>query len=139
MEVPDRPYVAVVPHSTWYAPPGRAFDAADWRALFAGLDRHDILGVVLCREPIPVPAHPRLIDLQSRLTVTQSVEVLKRAEGYMGIDSFMSVLAAKLFPAARLSVKCVPGCWGWQNARHYFAPWTSFPWLTPKLEVPSWT
>ena len=134
---PGRPYAVVVPHSTWFSPPGRAFDAADWETLFRALDRHDLVGVVLCREKVPIPDHPRLIDWQERLSILQAVEVLKAADGYLGIDSWCSVLAAKLFSASRLWIKST---WshGWENRLSYWGPRTSFPFVSSRLEVPPW-
>lgn len=137
VDVPDRPYAVVVPHSTWFAPAGRAFDDGDWSRLFAALERHDLVGVVLCRDRVPVPRHPRLVDRQGELSILQSVEVVKRASGYLGIDSWCSVLAAKLFPACRLSIKST---WahGWENRLSYWAPRADFPCVNRRLEVPTW-
>lgn len=135
---PSRPYAVVVPRSTWFAPKGRNFDADDWSACTEALEVYDLLGVVLSRERGQLPAHPRLIDRQGSASILEAVELLKGAAGYLGIDSWASVLAAKMFPAHRLAVKCVPGCHGWNHRQSYFAPRSAFPWLTPKLKVPEW-
>ncbi len=137
VDVPDRPYVVVVPHSTWFSPAGRSFDDGDWGRLFQALESHDLAGVVLCRDRVAIPSHPRLIDRQGELTILQSVEVLKRAAGYMGIDSWASVLAAKLFPACRMSVK---NTWahGFENRYSYWAPRVDFAFVSRRLEEPTW-
>jgi hypothetical protein len=134
---PPGPYVVVVPHSTWGSWADRNFSDADWRVCLDFLDRHGLTGVVLCRETLPVPSHPRLLDWQGRTTIRESVEVLKAAAGYVGIDSNLSVLAAKLFPPARLSIK---GHGGWltSNLASYYAPHQTFPFVAPKLEAPAW-
>lgn len=136
--LPPAPYAVVLPHSTWYAPPGRNFDADDWDACFETLEKYDLTGVVLCRERIPVPRHWRLMDRQGGLSIRESVEVVKGAAGYLGIDSWASVLAAKLFPASRISVKCRPDAHARQWLATYYAPRTSFGFVSPRLEVPSW-
>jgi len=135
--VPDRPYVVVVPHSTWFMPAGRAFDAADWDSLFRTLDKRDLVGVVLCRDAVPIPSHPRLIDRQGQLTILESIETLKRADGYLGIDSWCSVLAPKLFPANRIAIK---NTWphGWENRRSYWSPRSEFPFVSTSLKEPTW-
>lgn len=137
-ELPPAPYAVVCPVSTWYAPPGRNFDADDWRTCLAALDRHALTGVVLCRERTPIPDHPRLIDLQGRLSILESVEVIKGAAGYLGIDTWASVPATKLFPASRISVKCRPGAHARDWLATYYAPRAEFGFVTPRLEVPPW-
>jgi hypothetical protein len=136
-KLPDGRYAVVVPRSTWFSPAGRAFDSDDWDACLAALDLHGLTGVVLCRYKTPIPHHPRLLDFQGQTTLPEAVEVLKAAEGYLGIDSWASVLASKLFPARRMSVKGYGGH-AYHNRRHYYAPRSDFGWLTKRIEVPPW-
>ncbi len=135
VSLPDRPFVAVCSHSTRYNPRGRAFDLNDWAEVLATLERLDLLGVVVCGLSVRLPDHPRLIDRQGQLTLPQSVEVVKRAVGYVGIDSWPSVLAAKLFPLDRLAVKSTPHSFGRKHAAFYFAPWTEFPFLSERVTL----
>lgn len=134
---PGKPYVVVVPHSTWGRWDNRDFSADDWRMCLAILDELDLLGVVLCREKLEIPDHPRLVNWQGKTGILESVEILKRADGYLGIDSGLSVLAAKLFPGNRLSVKSVwSHCLNWKHV--YFAPWMRYDFLQPYLDVTRW-
>lgn len=137
--LPDRPFVVVCPRSTWHTPQGRNFVHRDWVTVWNTLDRHDLLAVLICGKPMPYPKHPRVIDRQGQLSITQSIEVLKKGDGYMGVDSWPSVLAAKLFPLARLSVKCQPNSHGWRHSDFYFAPWTEFPFRTKYVRELPWT
>jgi hypothetical protein len=136
-ELPPVPYVVLVPHSTWGQWADRNFNPADWAACLAFLDARGLYGVVLCRERLPLPAHPRLLDWQGRTSILESVEVLKGAEGYLGIDSCLSVLAAGRFPATRLAVKG-HGAWLLANLPNYYAPHTAFPFVTRHLTPPAW-
>lgn len=136
--VPSQPFVVLVPHSTWGRWNDRNFNAADWAAAIDTLERYDLIGIVLCREKLPLPANPRILDWQGATSILETIEVLKRAVGYVGIDSGLSVLAAKLFPAARLAIKSVWGhCYAWKHM--YFAPRKTYPFLKAALEVPPWT
>lgn len=132
-----RSYAIVVPHSSWGGWQGRSFDAADWSACLSVLERLDLLGVVLHRGEDRVEPHPQLLDLTNQCSLLENIELLKGAEGYLGIDSGLSVLAAKLFPRSRLAVKSV---WGhcYANAHTYYAPWSEFPFLQRTLEVSAW-
>lgn len=137
---PDRPpgpYVVVVPHSTWGQWPDRNFNPADWRACLDFLDARGVYGVVLCRERLAIPDHPRLLDWQGETTILESAELVKGAQGYVGIDSALSVLAAQVFPARRLAVK---GHGGWLlgSLYNYYAPHVEFPFVRPALEAPPW-
>jgi hypothetical protein len=127
-----QPYVVVVPHSRWGRWADRSFDAADWQACLDYLAEYELLGVILHEGPEVVEPHPRLLDLTNQTSVTEAVEILKGAEGYLGIDTWLSVLAAKLFAPGRLAVKSVWGhCYEWQHL--YFAPCREFPFLKRSL------
>lgn len=133
----DRPYVVIAHRSDWGQWSRRELDAGDWARLLATLEAHDLAGVVLSRARAPLPVDsPRLIDLQGQTTILESIEVLKGAAGYLGIDSALSVLAAKLFPAHRIAVKSVsPHLRQWRQV--YYAPCTDFGFVREQLE-PSW-
>ena len=136
-DLPPSPYVVVVPHSTWGQWSDRSFSATDWKTCLDFLDRHRLTGVVLCRESLPLPAHPRLLDWQGRTSILESVEILKAAQGLLSVDSMLTVLAAKLFPASRIAVKSVWGhCYNWKHV--YYAPRREFGFLNRTLEAPSW-
>lgn len=110
----------------------RNFDDDDWGRTLAFLDRSGMRGIVVGRDRTKIPAHRRLLDMRYKTTILESVELLKAAQGYIGIDSCLSVLAAKLFPINRLAIKSTWGhCYVWQHV--YFAPYTTFPFLQRKV------
>jgi hypothetical protein len=136
--LPDGPFVVVVPHSTWGQWRGRNFDGRDWQVCLEFLEARGLYGVVLCREQLPVPHHARLLDWQGKTTILETVELVKAAEGYVGIDSALSCLAAMRFPAERLSVKGFNSfLLTWAEA--YYGPHRAFPFLRPTLEAPAWS
>jgi hypothetical protein len=132
------PYVVVVPRSRAYATwGGRDFDERDWADCLKTLERSGLMGVVVEYDRGPIPDSPLLVDLQGKTRLAEAVELLKGARGYIGIDSCLSVLAAKLFPANRLAIKGVNShAYDW--AKVYYAPWRSFPFLQPRLAVAAW-
>ncbi len=135
--IPAGSYIVIVAGSSWGRYDGRDFTSADWKATLGLLDREKLQGVVLRREVEPIPRHPRLIDLQGLPSILASVEILKGAVGYVGVDSCLSVLASKLFPAGRLCVKSVSAhCW--ENRENYFAPRREFPFLRRQVDVSQW-
>jgi hypothetical protein len=95
IELPLR-YVAVQAHTHYPDFEGRRdLDRDDWDALLRYLRRQNLLGVVLGAEGRHVPSDPFLIDLTRRTSVLESVEVVKAATGYVGIDSWLAIVFAK--------------------------------------------
>lgn len=94
----------------------RDLDRSDWVSLLSFLMAKSMYGVILnnsrwipttiSRLELPkIPQHKLLIDLTNKTTVKESIEVLKGGKGYWGIDSFLTVLAVKLFSGDYLKVK----------------------------------
>jgi hypothetical protein len=128
------PYAVVAPASGWYMPEGRGFSADDWAACMATLEKRGLRGVVF-GPPHLMPNDPRLSKWEGGLA--EAAEVCKSAEAYIGIDTCWSVLAAQLLPAGRLSIKCI-NPHGQANARSYFAPWTTFEFLSDRIRELPW-
>lgn len=130
----DKPYMVVVPTSRWGRWNDRDFSESDWQTCLGYLERHDMLGVVLFNGNDFIRDHPRLVNLQNKTNILESVETLKRAAGYMGIDSAISVLAAKLFPVKRLAIKSVwKHCY--EHKHIYYAPHTDFRFLQRRIAL----
>jgi len=53
----------------------------------------------------PIPNNKNIIDLTNKTTLIESIEILKNSNGYFGIDSALSVLAAKLFGPEKLYIR----------------------------------
>lgn len=128
--LPDR-FVVCQHQTTLHAnPPQRALrdlDAPEWSALTARLEAEGLHAVVLNGPGTDPPtAHPLVVDLVGRTTPAEGLAVLRRAEGYWGIASWLCVAAAQLFDARRLWVKG-PEVWLKINHGVYFAPHPGSP------------
>lgn len=131
LELPDR-FVVVVPHSP--NDPrmrGRNFTEEEWAVVTGWLEREGVHGVILNQGDPCEFRHPRLVDLTGVTTMPESIEVLKKAEGYVGIDSCLSVLAAKLFEDKLIIKSRNPHCY--RHKHIYFAPKKNFKFLVRKI------
>lgn len=126
-------YIVICPDTeTDKALPRRSFYPVEWERVLAFLKLTNLTGVVVNTGKHPVPIDPNIIDLSNKTTMIQAIEILKRAKGYFGIDSWLSVLAAKLFSPPLLYIK--------SNNPHleinkhiYYAPCTRFPFVIKRL------
>jgi hypothetical protein len=119
-------YVVIFPYTgTPTTSAGRNFNDIDWKYVKTVNKKAIVLGN-LFNQPIP----PLAFNVKT--TIPESIEILKGASGYIGIDSFLSVLAAKLFEYPNLKVKSInPHCY---NAKHiYYAPQTNFEFLKESI------
>jgi len=110
---------------------GRNFDDADWRNVIDQLERDDkksiVLGIVG-----EVPKHKRLINLMNCCTMSQCIEILKKSDGYIGIDSCLAVLACQIFPNDKLQIKSV-NCYYNMHKRLFAAPKTTFEYISDRI------
>lgn len=85
--------------------PRRDFDKKDWNIILTFLEKIKIPGVVLNIGNDYIPESQYIINMTNASNFCESVEILKLAKGYFGIDSSLSVLAAKLFNEPNLVIK----------------------------------
>lgn len=132
-QLPEK-YVAICPYTiNDKRNPNRDFDDQDWLNVIDQLRIMGMHGVVLNIGSDRVPNDTSLINLTNKTSILQSVEILKGAKGYIGIDSCLSVLAAKLFDPPFLFIKTQNAhCLNYKHI--YYAPKTSFEFLIPRLE-----
>lgn len=131
------PYVVIQPVSSWGRWPERDLDDSDWQRVREFLEARGLIGLILNQHGSPLPDWPCLLGWQGITSLAESIELLKGAEGYLGIDSCLSVLAAKLFPANRLAIKGTRAH-VYQCAWAYYQPHTTFPFLQQTLVPPPW-
>ncbi len=107
----------------------RDLDDAEWALILARLEEENLMGVVVnsadARHP---PEHPRIIDLVGKTNLGESIALLRHAMGYLGIGSWLSVLAAQIFQPSELLVKNPEG-WLWLYRTVYFSPQKTMPFL----------
>lgn len=124
-------YICVCPYSTDKRILDRDFNKQDWIAAKSYLNNTGMKGVVLNKGDDDFPENDNFIVLSNQTTVSESVEIMKSARGYIGIDSFLSVLASKIF-SEHLQIKSVNDHCR-QNKEIYFAPKNN-PRLTTKIQ-----
>jgi len=66
------------------------------------------------------------INLSGKTSIEESIEILKASNAYIGIDSFLSVIASKIFTSDNVTIKC--------NNKHGYE-WKAVYWypLNPQL------
>lgn len=121
-------YAVVFPSTDTEAGTGRDFDAADWDGAVAWLRGRP--GVVLGGRRVECPGG--LINLSGQTTVLESVALLNTSSGYVGIDSFLSVLACQRFDPSRLRVKSRNRHY-LDNTAIYCAPRDAFDFVVPAI------
>lgn len=82
----------------------RNFTKNDWDTTIKYLQCNNIIGVILSNISLNI-INKNIIDLSGLLSFEQSIEVFKKAYGYVGIDSCMSVLAAYFFDVNNIIIK----------------------------------
>lgn len=126
-------FMAICPYSTDKRIHSRDFDDRDWAVVIYKLIKSNMRGIVLNTGNEYVPENPVIINLSNKTTILEAIEILKRAKGYIGIDSSLSVLAAKLFDYPQLIIKSQNDhCYN--NKHIYYAPKTDFNFLGPHID-----
>jgi ADP-heptose:LPS heptosyltransferase len=123
-------YALICPYSNDKRIIGRDFDEQDWSGCTAILKRLGLDGVVINDNDEFVPEG--LTNLSCQTSILESVEILKKSKAYIGVDSCLSVLAAKLFKQPNLLIKCKnQQCY--DNAMCYFAPHNEFSFMKERI------
>jgi ADP-heptose:LPS heptosyltransferase len=127
-------FVCVCPYSSDKRLESRDFSRSDWDLVLAFLEKNGVAAVVLNDREEYVPTSPRIVNLSGKTTPMEAIEVLKASRAYIGIDSSLSVLAAKRFTASQLSIKSFNDhCY--INKEIYYAPLTDFKFLNRGLSL----
>ena len=127
-------YFVILPYSSDKRMKSRDFNDKDWSCIDNLLKTKNKKGIVINEGNDPVPVFDGLINLSNKLTIPEAIEVLKKSDGYFGIDSWLSVLAAKLFNFPNLQIKSLnQHCY--DNAAFYFAPQKKFNFMVEKIKI----
>ena len=88
----------------------RNFVDIDYINTIKFLNENNITGVMLSKVFIEIPSFTdtsaNIVNLSCKTTIVESIEILKHSCGYIGIDSFLSVIASKLDNCKKKYVKC---------------------------------
>lgn len=125
-------YITVCPYTADKRLYNRDFNQQDWSSLLKRLSDSGRKGVVINQGNENIPDDPLLINLNNKTTLTEAIEILKHSSGYNGIDSCLSVLAAKLFDFPDLIIKTVNAhCLNFKEV--YFSPRKDFRFLSQRI------
>jgi hypothetical protein len=128
-------YAVVQADTPWNRPAHRAerrMRPRDVAGCLATLDRWGLPGIVLGGAPgEPVAGLEGLRHLDDA-TPAVAIEILKRADAYCGIDSWLSVLAAQRFGPDRLRILS-RNVHLWSHLPDYYAPHERFDFVTRDL------
>ncbi len=113
-------YWVIHPNSQNAAKSFRDLSPAEWDAAVAYLNRHN-RNVVVVNDVKHRFSKTDAIDLSGRLSLLESLEVVRKSSGFIGCSSVFSVLASKVLPELSLHIK---GHW---SLRHncwdvYYSP-----------------
>jgi len=121
-------YITVCPYSSDKRIVERDFDKDDWINLVKYAEKENIKMVILNDKKENVPNHDLIVDISGQTSPVQAIEILKNGNGYIGIDSSLSVIAAKKFSSKSISIKSKNDhCYNWKDV--YYAPLREFSFL----------
>lgn len=111
----------------------RDFSVEEWYSVLKWLKHTGQVGVIIGQSNMQVPFQVKwAINLMGKVSMPESVEILKHAYGYIGIDTWLSVLAAQLFEPNRLMVKS-NNCHIYVYKSLYYAPHQNFDFVIKQV------
>jgi hypothetical protein len=130
-----KPYYVILPYSQQKMGNRRDFNKEDWNQTLNILNVNNSYGVIInVGDKEKIPKNPMLLNLSNQTSLVEGIEILKEAQGFLGIDSWLSVLAAKIFDEPNLQIKTCH-----EHVRRfaslYFAPKTNFNFLVPQIKT----
>lgn len=124
-------YLCIAPH-TDNCDGLRNFTLEEWANVLKWLIHTNQVGVGLGTNFTAPYEASCFINLVGKTTPEESIEVLKHAYGYIGIDSWLSILAAQLFEPNRLMIKS-KNVHLWINKAAYYAPHQNFEFINKNI------
>jgi hypothetical protein len=128
-------YVVVCPYSSVTEPSvqvWRRFFDKDWDWLFEHLKTLNMPGVVLNVGNDIIPDNDCLINLANKTTMAEAMEIVKKAYSMVTIDSGLSILGCRVFPADRIIISTLNAVF-WMYKHVYCAPHKQFDFIVPFL------
>lgn len=111
----------------------RDYNQIDWRHTLEILKSKNIVGVVLNNGNDYIPFEKELINLNNKTSIQEAVEIVKSASGYIGIDSALSVIAAKTMDKENIFIKSLNDhCYRWTHV--YYSPHKTFEFVKKSIK-----
>ena len=100
----------------------RNFTINDYYDTESILKKNNMFGVIVTdvESILPDKIKDSFINLSGKTSIEESIEILKACHGYIGIDSFLSIIATKIFTNNNVIIKCYNkhGC-EWKDVYWY--------------------
>lgn len=128
-------YITILPYSTDKRISERDFDDLDWYNVIKILEKFKLKGVVIGEEKNKkIPNNNLIINLTNKTLIEEPIEILKKSQGYLGVDSWLSVLAPKILNTKDIQIKCKnEHCY--KNSYCYFSPLNKFDFLVNNIKT----
>jgi hypothetical protein len=85
----------------------RDFTDEDWKITLKKLESAEKKGVVVVNSDDEVPTSPYLINLSNQTSVIEAIEIAKKCDSFIGVDSCFAGLVSKFLPASSMIIKTV--------------------------------
>jgi len=130
-------YIVILPYSTDKRISDRDFNNVDWDNTIKILEKFKTKGVLIGEEKNKkIPNNNFFINLINKTSIEEPIEILKKSQGYLGIDSWLSVLAPKFLDVNNIQIKSNnEHCYN--NAHCYFSPLNKFDFLVNNVNYPT--
>jgi len=89
----------------------RYFDIKERREINSFLKKEGIKGVIIHNEKYEFSKEIDAIDLSGKTNVEESIEIMKKASGFISVDSAFTVLACQIFNVENILIK--------SSSKHY--------------------
>ena len=112
----------------------RDYNQTDWQHTLELLKSKNMFGVVINNndDDSNIPSEHPIINLNNKTNIKEAIEIVKRADGYIGIDTALSVIATKLLPKENIIIKSLNDhCYRW--AHIYYTPHKSFEFIKKSI------
>lgn len=104
----------------------RNFTTIDYYNTESILKKNKMIGVIVTdvESILPDEIKDSFINLSGKTSIEESIEILKASHGYIGIDSFLSIVASKIFASNDVTIKSNnKHAYNWEKV--YWYPFTS--------------
>lgn len=127
-------YAVICPYSYDKRNKNRDFTYLEWDIVLKILKRKKLKGVILNIGNDFIPKDKYLIDLSNQISLKESIDIVKKCDFYIGVDSCFSVIAAQILNNENLLIKSVNDhLYRWKNV-YYFMKY-DFSFLTENIRL----
>ena len=83
----------------------RNFSKLDFENTIKFLKNNNIIGVLISLKAIDIK-HKNIINLSTKTTLLESIEITKQAKYYIGVDTFLATITTRIIKEKNIIIKC---------------------------------